>query len=369
MSRDLYLVADDLTGALDSAAAFATPEAPVTVSWSKPEPSGAGPFAFSTETRDESLATAIDRSGLAAAAVGPTGRSLIFKKIDSLLRGHVAAELAAFARRLAPDRIVLAPAHPTLGRITQGGIQLARGADGALRPIAVDLATELAACGFGVQWNGDRPPLTLADADSRADLEALVAREQTRGGRVLWCGSGGLAQALARRIQATIAVPAGPTLLVIGTDHPVAAAQIEAMRGLDPDAVIVWREGDRVSALGERIARRLAAGRLAVLVPGIAPCPRDEAARTIAAMLTPLLHDLPPPGALFCSGGETLRVVCDALGADGLQCEGFVAGGIPLSRLRGGRWPGVGITSKSGAFGAPDSLATLFLPATGPQVC
>ena len=34
--------------------------------------------------------------------------------------------------------------------------------------------------------------------------------------------------------------------------------------------------------------------------------------------------------------------------------------------LRGGRWPGLAVTSKSGAFGEPDSLATLFLPATGP---
>lgn len=369
MNRDLHLVADDLTGALDSAAAFATPEAPVTISWSTPNPPGAGPFAFSTETRDATRAAAIHRSALAAAAVDPTGKSLIFKKIDSLLRGHVAAELAAFARQLGPDRIVLAPAHPTLGRVTRGGIQLARGADGVLRPIAVDLATELAACDLGRRQNGDRPTLILADAESQADLETLVAREQTRGGRILWCGSGGLAQALAGRIQAPIAVPAGPTLLVIGTNHPVAATQIEAMRVLDPEAVIAWRESDRVSALRERIAHRLAAMRVAVLVPEISPRPRNEAARTIAAMLTSLLHDLPPPGSLFCSGGETLRVVCDGLGADGLQCQGFIADGIPLSRLRGGRWAGLAVTSKSGAFGKPDSLATLFLPARGPQAC
>lgn len=369
MNVRLHLVADDLTGALDSAAAFAKPESPVRVSWSSPAPQADGPIAFSTETRDATLEAAIYRSGLAAAAVDPTGRSLIFKKIDSLLRGHVAAELAAFARGLDPDRIVFAPAHPTLGRVTRKGRQLARGADGILQPIAVDLASALAACGVGLRSNGERLPLILADADSQADLEALVVREQTRGGRVLWCGSGGLAQALAGRVQPPIAVPAGPTLLVIGTDHPVAATQIEAMRVLDPEAVIVWREGDRATQLNERIARRLAAKRNAVLVPGITPRPRDEAARMIAAMLTPLLHSLPPPGALFCSGGETLRVVCDALGADGLQCEGFVANGIPLSRLRGGRWPGLTVTSKSGAFGAPDSLATLFLPARGPQAC
>lgn len=365
MSRDLHLVADDLTGALDSAAAFATPETPVTVSWSTPEPWGAGPFAFSTETRDAPLAVAIERSGLAAAAVDPADGTLIFKKIDSLLRGHVAVELAAFARRLNPDRIVLAPAHPILGRVTRGGVQWVRDADGVLQPIAVDLASGLNACGFGLRPNGERLPLILANADSQADLDAVVAREQTHVGRILWCGSGGLAQALAGPIRAPVAVPAGPTLLVIGTDHPIAATQIEAMRVLDPESVIAWREGNRLSVLRERIVHRLGAGRVAVLVPHISPRSRDEAALTIAAMLTPLLHDLPPPGALFCSGGETLRVVCDGLGADALQCQGFVADGIPLSRLHGGRWPGLAVTSKSGAFGKPDSLSTLFLPSAG----
>ncbi len=119
-----------------------------------------------------------------------------------------------------------------------------------------------------------------------------MGRERARGGRILWCGSGGLAQALAGPIQAPIAVPSGPTLLVIGTDHPVAAAQIDAMRVVDPEAVIAWREGDQATQVGEKISRRLAAKRVAVLVPDISPRPRDEAARTIAAKLTPLLHDL-----------------------------------------------------------------------------
>lgn len=366
MKERLHLVADDLTGALDSAAAFASPEASIAVSWSLAAPPDSGSFAFSTETRDAARDVAVERSGLAAAAVGSMAQSLVFKKIDSLLRGHVAAELTSFARHLRPDRIVLAPAHPALGRVTRGAIQMACVSDGTPEPVAVDLAAQLAACGFGGDQDLEgRPPLVFADANSEADLAAIVVRERARGGRVLWCGSGGLAQALAGRRRTLLPVPTGRTLLVIGTDHRVAATQIEAIRRLDADAVIAWRETESPSEVGERLSRRLATGRLAVLAPAIAPRPRDEAARMIAAMLTPLLQALPSPDALFCSGGETLRVVCDALGADGLQCEGFVAEGIPLSRLRGGRWPSLAITSKSGAFGEPGTLANLFLPALG----
>lgn len=363
MNRPLRLVADDLTGALDSAAAFAAPDNPVAVSWSNPSPPDAGAFAFSTETRDVAADVAVHRATLACAAIGTGAEALVFKKIDSLLRGHVAKELAAFSRQLNPDRIVFAPAHPTLGRVTRGGIQMARDGDGTLCPVAVDLSDQLAACGL------DAARLVLADAESGAELDALVAREQARGGRILWCGSGGLAQALAGRRRTFLAAPSGRILLVIGTDHQVAASQIAAIRDRDPDAVIAWSDADCPAQLCEQIGRRFAANRLAVLAPAFAPRPRHEAAAAIAAKLTLLLQIAPAPDALFCSGGETLRMVCDALAADGLQCAGFVADGIPLSTLRGGRWPALAVTSKSGAFGQPDALANLFLPALGHGAC
>jgi D-threonate/D-erythronate kinase len=121
----LRLLADDLTGALDSAARFAT-VAPISVTWDAS--GGAGPMALDSGTRD-----------LAPELVGPrlkpfvpllAAGELAFKKIDSLLRGHVALELAACLGAF--DHCVLAPAFPFQSRITRDGRQLAGVACGGI---------------------------------------------------------------------------------------------------------------------------------------------------------------------------------------------------------------------------------------------
>jgi uncharacterized protein YgbK (DUF1537 family) len=86
---------------------------------------------------------------------------------------------------------------------------------------------------------------------------------------------------------------------------------------------------------------------------------RAEAARLIADGFAALLARLGRPGTLVVAGGETLRAVCTALDAHGLAVDGEVAAGVPTSRLLGGRWDGIRVVSKSGAFGDTGLLARL----------
>ena len=94
--------------------------------------------------------------------------------------------------------------------------------------------------------------------------------------------------------------------------------------------------------------------------------PRAEAADRIAAGFAALVAALPRPGTLLVAGGETLRAICAALGAEGLLATGAVMPGVPRSRLQGGAWHGLAVISKSGAFGADalwhDLLAENHLP-------
>ena len=59
------------------------------------------------------------------------------------------------------------------------------------------------------------------------------------------------------------------------------------------------------------------------------------------------------------AGGETLRGLCLALGATSLEVQGRIVPGLPRSVMRGGRWDGVTVLSKSGAFGPPNLLRDL----------
>jgi D-threonate/D-erythronate kinase len=189
-----------------------------------------------------------------------------FKKLDSLLRGHAALELAVCMRRF--DHCVLAPAFPFQGRITRNGRQLAR-VGNVWRDTGVDLAAELRAHGVTV---------AVRDAETDADLDAIVAEGRSRGGRVLWCGAGGLAGALAGRHTVPRPILPPPIQALIGSRHPATLAQIARVPPGQRHAIVVCD-----------------------LPPGIDPA---TARRRIAAAFPPLLRRVGRPGTLFVTGAR-----------------------------------------------------------------
>ena len=153
----LRLLADDLTGALDSAAAFVPLAGPVSVTWHAVAAQRS--VAFDCGTRDlpaEQACESMERFSHLLDDGAPA-----FKKIDSLLRGHVALELAVCMRRF--DHCVLAPAFPFQGRITRNGRQLIH-SGGGWRDTGVDLSAELRALGVAAR---------MLDAGTDADLDSI----------------------------------------------------------------------------------------------------------------------------------------------------------------------------------------------------
>jgi len=61
-----------------------------------------------------------------------------------------------------------------------------------------------------------------------------------------------------------------------------------------------------------------------------------------------------------------LRSVCEALDARGLVVHGEVAQGIAAARLSGGRWDGLRVVTKSGAFGHAGTLSELLETGVAP---
>src|SRR5215204_5381522 len=107
----LRLIADDLTGALDTAAEFVGLVGPVPVYWSGAIPLDLPPSAaLDSGTRELGEKEAVART--AQLAKGLVDAKIAYKKVDSLLRGHVVAELVACLRGGAFRYCVLAPARP-----------------------------------------------------------------------------------------------------------------------------------------------------------------------------------------------------------------------------------------------------------------
>ncbi|MBY6261229.1 hypothetical protein EI613_04715 [Azospirillum sp. 412522] len=359
------LIADDLTGALDTAAQFAAIAGPIPVYWqSLPYPILPAELAFDSGTREATREEARRRVAAIAAGLPRLPGTLHYAKLDSLLRGHAGAEIAAWIAATAPDHIIVAPAFPYQGRITRGGIQLARGDDGhSWTPTTNDLRADLEREGWTVQLRcpGEAVPagLSLWDAETDADLDAIAAAGLALNGRVLWCGSSGLAGALARQMAPFADNPTAPRLPrpilgLFGTNHPAMAAQLDACS----EHLLALPDGGRTGAavLAQRLDRDGLALATLALPDGLA---RADAARRIEGEFARLVRRLDPPGTLLVAGGETLRGLCLALEADRLDLDGHVWPGVPCSILRGGRFDGVRVISKSGAFGDPALLRRL----------
>jgi D-threonate/D-erythronate kinase len=348
------IVADDLTGALDAAAPFAAAMGALPVFWDQTAHSGS--YALDTESRERSDRTWIRHL---------QGARLAFKKIDSLLRGRTAYEIAICLESGHFRSAIIAPAFPAQERVTRDGQQYWRIARGhAWQPVRGDLLARLrssipvahARSADAIAGRG----FFVCDAEGEDDLRAIVAAGRRLAEPILWCGSAGLARALAGTPRAPSGfAPRAPLLVLIGSAHPATRAQHAALEAGLPAMSLPLRSHDAIEAAVSQAAaaiRRGAPAALAIALP-------DSSAETARALLAKTFEmvaaQLPQPGSLFVTGGETLHGLLRALDATSLRVTGELMPGVPVSRIAGGRWPDLAVISKSGGFGAPDLLIRL----------
>lgn len=362
--KHLRLIADDLTGALDTAAQFAARIGPLPVFWPGRILNCLPPSAaIDAGTREEGAAVAALATARLASLLAPVPGTVSYFKLDSLLRGHPSLALAAILHALAPRHCVIAPAFPFQRRMTEGGLQYAPNANG-WSPTGEDLPAALAAHGIAVSLArpGDPVPdgVSFWDAGTDADLSRIAAAGLALGGPVLWCGSAGLAGALAGAPLGTPSLIglARPLLGLFGSDHAVTVVQL---REAGPHHLALADDGAATAAAA--VDARLATTGIALvsfsLPPGLS---RAAAGERIARAAAALLAGIARPATLLVSGGETLRAVCTALDASHLEVQGQLMPGVPHSLLRGGRWDRIRVISKSGAFGAESLLAEITTP-------
>jgi uncharacterized protein YgbK (DUF1537 family) len=377
--NDLRILADDLTGALDTAAAFAG-EVPV---YLDAPPAFAVPpcpvSVVATTTRDVPADT-LPRL-LAPSLPWLAEADIAFKKVDSLLRGNTIAECAHVARAGGFGRLVFAPAFPKQGRVTIDGRQCVvppgepierRQPVGDAPPAAL-----FSALGLKVVPPSE-PPLDglsvwipeVRSDDDLARVAALSTRADAR--HWLWCGSAGLAHAIAavrhlapgpQRGTAPAGVP-GPVLVVSASRHPVAQEQWGAVRASRQDAIVTVHGQPAALQAACRAMRTPFDLALLDLAPSEALSPED-AARLLATQLAEIVGAALRPAALIVVGGDTLRALCVAAGACGLSAGASSRTGWGCARIIGGVWDGVTCHSRSGAFGGPDDLSAMICRVCG----
>jgi D-threonate/D-erythronate kinase len=344
------LLADDRTGAIDTAVRFVPFAGPLLVRWDLVKAlNSTGSLAFDLGTRELTDAHSAKLAMTATELL--RGADLAYLKCDSLLRGSLAQEIVACLRSQHFDHCIIAPAFPAQRRITRDGRQwaAAHGID-EWQLVGPDLAAQLGEFGFTVDkcrpGDSGPPGVSLWDAETIEALRQIVTEGRRLPGKVLWCGTAGLAEAIAGAEPLRIEAIGSPLLALIGTDHPVTLRQLTEV---EPHRVVFDPEDAVGTAAIEAELERKGAAVVTVRMPDVPD--RHLAASRIGESFTKLLAELPRPGSLFVTGGETLSYVCAALGAEALEVQGEIEPGIPVSVLKGGKWQGVRVISKSGAFG------------------
>lgn len=372
------LVADDLTGATDSAVQFAA------AGWDArlvrhleavdaPAVDGARPrldaVTARTRSRSDSEAAAITRVWVEALAVAGVDR--LFVKVDSTVRGSVAGQvrgaLAAWRQRHPEAVAIICPAFPDQGRTVVAGTVRVHGEPVALTAAAQDPVTPVTTSSVETLFPGTQSVTSdemvdtsgldsvVVDARSNDDLARIAATLERLGPRAVAVGSAGLAQAIAAREQTERSLqiiatrrPVERILVAVSSLHPAAHSQLarllETLPPTDPtgppsedrpavvvvstpkDVLPVEHSHDVASALASRVA--------------------DELQR----------H---PYGALVLIGGDGALAVLDRLGAEQIEIVDNLAPGTPHGTLLGGVAHGLQVVTRSGGFGDVDSLVRI----------
>lgn len=214
----LLIFADDLTGALDAAAPFAGRGLATEVAIGLdgvPAALADAPAVLSVNLgcRDGDADEAGQRTRSLLALV--PADTILFKKVDSRLKGHIAVEMDAMSYRHA----LVAPAIPDFGRIVVGGSVSGFGIDVVI-PVHEKLGGHAGRC-------------TIPDTRSQGDIREALVAAQAKGVDLL-VGARGLAEALAevmtgRTVPETAIIPAGKGLFVVGSRDPITVEQMEAL--------------------------------------------------------------------------------------------------------------------------------------------
>ncbi len=362
-----YFLADDLSGALDAAAAFHHAGRRVRIEltaddWAPPVEGEV--VGVTTETRNAGPEAAARVVTQALARGRAAGARLVYKKIDSTLRGAIAAEVEALARALPGVRLLFCPANPAVGRTVRDGVLRVHGVpvhetEFARDPVCPVRESDLRRVLAGVRGAG----LIVADAADDADLAAAAERLLAGGERWVAIGSGALAKPVARLTAgagegreppAVPPLPGGPVLMLCGSAHPVnraQAARLAAARGVRTHVLGVG--GARVDAAVAAVAASLRVADGAGLIVEEAWHDSATVLEAVAAAASALVAGA-GVARLFVTGGETAFAVCRALGVRRLSYAAELEPGLGLAGAVARTGP-LWLANKPGGFGTADS--------------
>lgn len=413
----LVAIADDLTGANDTALQFAKRniKSCVKIKFGENDfEKDKDVVVIDSDSRDLNAEEAYNKVKKICETIKKYDINCVYKKIDSTLRGNIGAEIKAIDDVFQPKLVLIVPAYPVNQRITIGGYHLLDGVPLELTEIAnapktpvkesyipdilseqvknkkfavLDFLTVRKGVGAvakklnefieaGINWIICD---TVEDKNFIAIMDAVRNFEQ-----ILWVGSAGLADYITYfykwKGQDSLIKTAktGSALICAGSVSHVTQNQIQMaldygnieLIKIDIEQIFIKEEKineyiDKIKsliALGEDVLIVTAQNdedvKIAVEVGKKYSLSGKEVSEKIANIMANIVNniDLKMVSGLVLTGGDIAVHVCKAIGVDSIEIVSEIDIAIPLGYAQGDNLDRLFVVTKAGAFGNPDAF-------------
>ena len=395
MEKKYLIIADDLTGSNDTGVQMRKRGIPVDVILFPENKKTDRSIVLDTESRNLSPDEAYQKvKDLTKKVLENNDFDIVYKKVDSTLRGNIAIEIKAICEIYKPSKVVFAPSYPKIGRTTQNKIHRLSGtplmetemAEDPLSPIKTDNIVELLKSEFtepiihhdNKSFNENNNILSggkfhTFDIATSSDILKLANLLINSNEKILYVGSAGLAEGIFENLYR-----APPILSVIGSISEVSLKQMNYAEKNEVQVIQVNKESifneesyvNYVKEITELLENNndviLTASRTrkdyeetiqyAKKEKNLNTVESSTFVKNCLSTITKEVLKSTKISGLFLTGGDTAIAVIEKLGGTGCAIQSEILTGIIHSTLIGGEYHGLNLITKAGAFGKEEDL-------------
>lgn len=406
----LGVIADDLTGANDTGVQFSK-QGLKTIVLTKTESltelsKQADVIVFDTESRALSKQDAYKTVKEVANRLVEAKISIIYKKIDSTLKGNIGAEIDAVMDATGINHAIVVSAFPANRRVTVGGYQLVNQiplgkteasrdpvtpvteshvptiiAAQSKKPVKhIDLRTIMDDGMLKtalIEKTGRDKGIIVLDAIVQDDLKRIAKTLAQLDLHKLTCGPAGLAEEMP---EALGLIDGSPVVVISGSLSEVNMRQISnaaksstIVLNLDSEKIIDNEKAQEIKRICEETKTIINSGKDVIISSALTKnrILRDlergktlglssaEVGKLISSVLGEIANDIstiPNISGLILTGGTIAIRTLEAMNSFGTEVDDEVSPGIPSSIVRGGPRSGLRIVTKAGAFGDEEAI-------------
>lgn len=413
----LAAIADDLTGANDTALQFAKRniKSCVKIKFTAEDfAEDKDVIVVDSDSRDLTAQEAYTKVKSICETIKKYDVRCIYKKIDSTLRGNIGAEIKAVDDIFYPDLVIIAPAYPANERITIGGYHLLKGklielteiANAPKTPVKESFIPDILAQQVPSQLLSvldfstiKKGPKAVEDkikdfvsagkkwivCDVVEDENFITVMDAIKSFKqILWVGSAGLADYITYFYNWTGQekynqnIRQGPVLVCAGSVSHTTQEQVkmflehEDVNLLKLDVGKILLDEQQLVKYIEQL-KILANGSKNILIT-TAQCDEDvqtaveigkqfnltgkQVSEKVANFMAELVSalDLNKLSGMVLTGGDIAVHICKTIGADSIEIISEIDTAIPLGYVKGKFLDKLFIVTKAGAFGKPDAF-------------